>query len=1022
MKRIVSIVLSFILLFSGSQMRSQEMKQYFFSHFTTRDGLASNNVNSIVQDKKGYLWIGTINGLQRFDGHSFISFRHDPKNGYSIPSNEVLQVHIDRKQNLWILFNNGRVGIFNTNTFRFREVNVIMNERAKQNDKNLQEDSQGNIIIIFHSIAIVTYNEKANSFSADYNFLVTPPGWTIWRVTEDTVTGNYWLASSSGLAVYNRKTNKVSYRDHNISREPAIDQYRDAIDVGIPYIDRKRRLWFQTWTHAGAPSFYCYDLLQNKPLIHKLDMGIPLGGYCEPKQFLEQQDGRMILTGFPALAEYSEEKKTFIPIHNALASELGSEYNHIFQSYIDKEQNIWLCTRNDGLYRFNPSAQLFTSVPHLNPNTGLPGMNGVLSILETFDRSFLVSTWGEGILRYDTNLQQIPINMKGIQEKNGNTIWSMVQRKDSSIWFGLQEDGGNIMIYDARKKVITRYRLFERNTIRQMVEDKEGNIWLGTQSGGVFKWDAEKGSKKIEDGFSRIEGIPATLIFMLYIDLDGFLWVTTIADGVYKVNVRSGEIVEHISSTTEPRLIQSRTGPILQYNDTIMLIAAGGLNIYNTRTKKVTYLTSTDGLPSSHIMSMLKDDSGFVWLGMKNGLCRLNLSNRSINYYDRYDGMVNDNFGISAAKRLKDGRFLFGTNKDFVVFNPTGIVKSDIPPDVTITDFKLSDKSLRLDSLLALEAIELTYDNNSIVIDFASLTNLPQNKFTYHYMLEGVDKDWIKSEKVTRAIYPFIAPGKYNFKIRAENPEGKFSARTTELTIDVSPPFWQTWWFYSLLALATATILYLLDRERMKRKEAIQKMRSNIAGNLHEDINTALSNINILSEMAKLKADKEPEKSKEFIEQIHTRSNNMILAMDDMLWSIDPDNDSMPKTVLRMKEYIDELNNSYDTDIKMLIDDKVNALKLGMEFRHEAFILFKESILGLMKACVKSCMIHVGVDKSHLVYTIEFRNHLCDMQQFRNLLERQDIQKRLDMLHATSNIQVHKEFTVVEMSMPTINK
>jgi glucose-6-phosphate-specific signal transduction histidine kinase len=201
----------------------------------------------------------------------------------------------------------------------------------------------------------------------------------------------------------------------------------------------------------------------------------------------------------------------------------------------------------------------------------------------------------------------------------------------------------------------------------------------------------------------------------------------------------------------------------------------------------------------------------------------------------------------------------------------------------------------------------------------------------------------------------------------------------------------------------------------MKRKEAIHRMRSSIAGNLHHDINTALNNINILSEMARRKADKEIEKSKEFIEQIHSKSRNMIIAMDDMLWSIDPQNDSMAKTVLRFKEYIAELNNRYSVNIEMTMEEKIKALKLGMQFRHEAFILFKEVTEGVLKICMSDSKIHVGLHKQDLVYTMETRNHGCDANELRHLPERQDIAARLSSLHASSRVIVSKETAVLEL-------
>jgi signal transduction histidine kinase len=189
-------------------------------------------------------------------------------------------------------------------------------------------------------------------------------------------------------------------------------------------------------------------------------------------------------------------------------------------------------------------------------------------------------------------------------------------------------------------------------------------------------------------------------------------------------------------------------------------------------------------------------------------------------------------------------------------------------------------------------------------------------------MMERVDKTWIKATNNLQAVYSYLRPGDYVFNVKCQNADGTSSKHITRLHLSVSAPFWKAWWFYSLIVLAGGGLFFWLERERRNRKFALQKMRSQIAGNLHKELSNALNNINILSEMARIKADREPQKSKEYIEQIHAKSNNMIIVMDDMLWSLSPDNDSMKKTVERMLEYIDELKNKHAVDITMVVDKK----------------------------------------------------------------------------------------------------
>lgn len=1009
------------MLLAAAGTHAQNVRQYSFSHLTTRDGLASNRVQSVVQDEKGFLWIATMNGLQRYDGRWFISFKHDAKDPASIADNEIWQLFIDKKGNLWLIFGDGRIGTFDRSKFRFSESKVVVdNPRVKTSYKHLYQDSKGNLMYIFEGLDLITYDEKTNTFSKQYNVLTHPEGWYIKEVFEDVETGKYWLSSHFGMSTYNSKTKQLSYNGHNVENDPIIKMYGSLTNVFMPFVDSKRRFWFMTWINAAAPSFYCYDLRSQQPIVNKQDMNAVMKGYCEPKEITEQKDGTIIVTGTPMLAEFNEAEQAFFSIQRSPFATNAEEFYHVLRSYTDREENIWLCTRNDGLYKFNPAAQLFNTISHTNPITGRPGVSGVLSFLQCKDGTLLTSAWGEGVIRYDSNMNQIPLNVKGWDEKNTITAWSMYRKSDGIIWMGLQKEGGNIMLYDEDKRTAVQYKLFERQTVRQLKEDRQGKMWLGMHYKGLWKWTPSKATKKFEDGFERYTAIPDCLIQHLMLDSSGNLWVATLSEGIYKINTATGEILDHLTDDKEPKLKVNGSGPVLQYNDSLFLTTSAGLGIYNIKTRKIEMFTTNEGLPSAYVVSMMKDDYGFVWMGMLTGICRFDVNKKIFTYYDREDGMTNDLFALSAAYKLRDGRFVFGTNRDFIIFHPNTISGSAVP-DVRISDFRLYDRSLSVDSLSKLNKLHLGHNNNSITIDFSALTYLDKNKLTYHYMLEGVDKDWKKSNHLPRAVYSYLAPGDYTFKIKAENSEGAFNNKITELKIKVHAPFWETWWFYSLLGLASAMLLFWFDRERTKRKEAIQKMRSNIAGNLHQDINTALNNINILSEMAKLKADKEPAKSKEFIEQIHSKSHKMIIAMDDMLWSINPDNDSMEKTMLRLKEFIDGLNNRYNVHIEMFIDPKVNDLKVSMQFRHEAFILFKETIRALVQSHAADCKIYVGIGKSALLYTVEFDNLDCDVPQFRHFLLRQDIEKRLSFLRATTDVHVRKDTCVFELVLPFNN-
>jgi signal transduction histidine kinase len=213
-------------------------------------------------------------------------------------------------------------------------------------------------------------------------------------------------------------------------------------------------------------------------------------------------------------------------------------------------------------------------------------------------------------------------------------------------------------------------------------------------------------------------------------------------------------------------------------------------------------------------------------------------------------------------------------------------------------------------------------------------------------------------------------------------------------------------------------LLYRIERDRTKKKETIEKMRNEIADDLHDEVNTALGNINVLSEMANLKVRKDPEKSQEYIEQIHQRSRNMLVAMGDMLWIINPKNDSMSKVIDRIKEHIDALRNQHEVAIELLVDDKVKKLKLDMRLRKNLFWLLKGGSTNLIHSGADNCMISIFTQKQNFIYKLEFDTAKVDMQMLNNLLQRQELSKKIDEMKARLKVQLDQPRGMIELTIP----
>jgi len=306
-----------------------------------------------------------------------------------------------------------------------------------------------------------------------------------------------------------------------------------------------------------------------------------------------------------------------------------------------------------------------------------------------------------------------------------------------------------------------------------------------------------------------------------------------------------------------------------------------------------------------------------------------------------------------------------------------------------------------------------------MVIEFSALNYNKLTKLDYYYQLHDFDTAWIKSDDRHQAIYTYLPPGDYHFKVKTQNVEGISSPEITYFHITVSPPFWKTWWFYSAILACIILVLYLLDRERMKRLATLHNVRLSIASQLHQDVSSTLNNINMLSQIAKLKAEKDIVRSKELIDEISGKSYDMMVSMDEILWSIDPNNDTMEKTLLRIFEFAGTLETTYGASIDIVVHEKVKELRLDMKVRHDFFIVCKEALQYLARySSNKNIMVDIDLVWSKIVVKIlsvgsETEEGALQMQELRKNLKEQAA-----AMQAQLNFEMGKRDTSIILTIP----
>lgn len=945
--------LFYIVFLLISQCVFSQNRQYVFNHVSVKNGLASDHVYSMLQDKKGFMWFGTANGLQRYDGRKIISFRPHPTDTAFLPADPISQMILDKNNRFWIRLSK-EVGIFNQATFTYTRVPADVPRQAlERSDLALWEDNEGNIFLSLSQYGMLVYKEQSKSFVRDSTVIDSRPDAFISSFQQDPADGNYWIGTTKGLSLFHRRNRKVYTPESNAINHPILNTPIAKHAVVRFFIDRQSRLWIGSWIvpqNKGLMSVY--DISRQK-LTTPVSFGRITSKYHELYAIRQLSNNSIWMHGMGMLAEYSDASARFNQLYNAQPDDYGIRYDAVHSFYEDREQNIWLGT-DRGVYIFNPAAQKFTSIGLMNPDEQLDLENKSLtSFVQLSSGDVWCGSWGKGIFSYDQDFRAKPNNI--IQpgtppDNNFYMVWSFREHTlTKKVWVGCQ--AGRLMVHDPAtgKTIHLNHPVFEQRTIRTISEDQEGNLWFGTQHGRLIKWDRAKGAKRLEDGFELVHAFNSH-IFVVKHDKEGLLWIGTFLEGMVVMNA-AGAIITNYHDKAEPgrALYRNMVTDILFYDDTLVIAGATALNFVNRKTGAVRLITTEEGLPGNSVSTLQRDDEGNLWIGLINGLCRYNMKKKIFTLFSQRDGIVRNEFHDGRSYRLRDGRMIFGNPHDFVFFNPSQILSSSAPPDVSITDFKLFNTYLPPDSILQLDRVELDHNQNSIAIEFAALSFLQKDKMVYYTKMEGIEDDWTRVSLYNIANFTLLPPGDYTFKVRCENGDGIPSKHITSLRIHIRPPFWRQEWFIMICILALGALIYLAHRIRVRQLMQMEKVRGRIARDLHDDMGSTLSTINILSEMAKMKVNKDTEKTSEYISKISDNSNRMMEAMDDIVWSINPMNDSMQRITARMREFATGVLEAKDIEVVFRVDEKVKDLRLGMESRRDFFLIFKEAVNNIAK-------------------------------------------------------------------------
>ncbi len=949
----------------------QEFRKAFL-RITAEDGLglASNNIASLYQDKTGFIWVGTANGLQRFDGAKFIYYSTEKPGSEKMPNERIRHITGGEGNKIWVLYElTNEIGLFDPQKITYQKVPIRTTGKVPPRaEYHLWSDSRGNVYLNASLYGkILKFDKEKNEFNESTPLNNLPRGWkSAGHVYEDTLLDRYWIVSDSGLCIYDVKTAQTWSRRFNPLKIKLLDYYEAGHQPTEFHIDKQRRHWYFYWT--GGQNFTCFTE-SGAPLKDTSGIGGVNTGYAELSSFTETQNGTLWIYGPGCLYTLDPGQKKFSFYRNQYTDNYNIRFENVNHVMEDRDGMVWIAT-DQGLYYHSPRrsqvANIFLSE--------IPGALEVTDILQVKTGQYWISTWGAGVVALDSGFMQYDAGIyrnKTPEYKASwvmyRQVWAMLQHSSGKIFMGCQ--AGRLMIFDPEtgRNSFLNPPEFDNRTIRFITEDKKGDVWFGTQSGAVIRYDGKQFSVVYKMSESAI-------IYKLFIDKEnGWIWLATHERGLIALNPVTRKIERHYTKANDKwPLHGNRVTDVEQLNDSIIYAAASGIiHIINKKSGTVTRLSMDNGLPSNTASRIRLDAKGYLWIITQQGLCHYDGRKNRFTSFSQKDGIFLGSLVSSCDILDKNQNVLFAGPNSLLAFHPDAFYNAQKPTRVAITDFRLLNQYLPVDSLLSHPLIRLQPGENSFGIYFSSLSYRNRGQFTYYYQMEGADKDWVRADGSQSAQYRLLPPGKYRFKVRVENLDGVGSDEITTMTILVKPHFWQTGWFFSLLLMLLAMVGYGMHRLRLNRILAVEKIRGRVSRDLHDDMGSTLSTINILSSMAKARLTTDQKKTAEYLGKISDNSQRMMEAMDDIVWAIKPDNDTMQKLIARMREFATNVLEAKDIMMEFEADEKLYELKPDMEYRRDLFLLFKEAVNNAAKYS-KSSLVHirVAIEKNRLLLEV----------------------------------------------------
>ncbi|SDH88905.1 hybrid sensor histidine kinase/response regulator [Mucilaginibacter gossypii] len=845
MRPILLFIWCLYLLFSGlSYSQTPALK---FKQLSTNEGLSQSHVVTIIKDSRGFMWFGTEDGLNKYDGYKFTHYKHDQNNKATINDNYVLAITEDSYHNLWIGTESGldrfdrasNTFIHYSNHLTFAVQSVFLDSKKRMwlgTSKGLYLFNAANGSFKRFTHAANGTNSIANDF--------------IYQVTEDN-NGWLWVGTDDGLYHFNPQNGKFIGYVH----DPANQNSIGASWVKAVYKDSKGNIW--AGTHGGGLALY--NSKNNSFINFKHDPNNS-NSICHNDilSILENSDGKLWIgteNGGISVLDYPANKFTCYKFdandHHSLSS------NSVYCLYKDDTGNTWIGTYSGGVDFLPGFGDKFSSYSQNPNNPNSLSNNNVLAISgDDSDENIWIGTDGGGLNLFNRKKKTFVHYLHSDNNSNtisNNYVMAIVPINKDVIGIGYHIGGFDL--FDKKKRTFIHHmpqannpRSLSLSDINNMYKDRDGNIWLGTWKGGLNHYNVKTGLfTRYRNNPEDNNSISSDIVTSVFQDKQGNIWIGTDDNGLNVFNPKTGRFTHYTHDERDKHSLSNNTvESIIETDNGDIWIGTngGGLNLFNKHNQTFTIYTEREGLPNNVIYAILKDRKGNLWLSTNKGISRFNPKTKAIRNYDISDGLQGDEFKGHSCFQTADGEMFFGGVNGFSTFYPDSLKDNDFVPPVYITGLQIFNKEVNAGAknsplqkdISETDSINLSYKQSVLTFEFAALNYTIPEKNQYAYKLEGFDKEWNDVGNKRTATYTNLDPGSYTFRVKASNNDGKWNNKGTFIIINIKPPFWLTWWFKLIVALMfiiSGPAFYLIrTRTILKQKAELERQVEERTGQL----------------------------------------------------------------------------------------------------------------------------------------------------------------------------------------------